>query len=896
MQPLSHVKRAASPGSSAQGAAEEQIRVSTWTVAIKNFLVQGLVTAGIRGSKQVARYLGKRFSSDGPVERSSIFHKKVKTLPVSTAVGVNGKEKSPPGISDKARKQLEYFLRMHNNTARVEAKFQLNHLNDATTILDHIPRDLLNEVLTVAFVKEHGLSISDIPKESLTRNLMLECFKEKLPGWITRIEKKFEDGDRNDLLIALPASIQGLRTSYNTRSKMRPVSSHTRSNKLVRKPWASIKTEYYCRKHLEEFPSEIQCCPEQLLREHPEWVDRALKHKNNLIGKLPVDMLTPDLVRKSLSRYIKQKDGFDNFTKIPESIWRKHPDIRLLAARCGGLTFIPTKFLTVGICRIGIEAVPSCFKYVPEWIRPHLPDDLLLAVAPEYLDPVIRQQMLANGDTTLPVNTQYRSKPSMDRDVLLTPMRPMSCAHPFHAGSFLNKVVMADCSNFKMRNDNLGQVLKNEIEGHHWKSRMAYNKTLRSYEEAQKDDDTIPFYNGEITSEWARYGGRALMKDNGGRYSRLKFLRAGEDFKDFVREEAVQRFAINNHKELGLKSEIPEPVGLRFVPVGKVEQEIIKDLRSKPEIVKVNGQDCYLVYEFTTCDHTYSTLAHQKDAQGGCVAAEQGLLKACHDLGVWSSLGALHTSTIRAYHNFAQERREIFLLPVLNNGDLAYGAFPGTLRDWAGRALVESDWGYTGLRDLGDLEFYPDLKEIFQNNDIPPEVKKNRDLPHLQRAAFLNTLCENMVAPILHYAKLHRDDQDYSYREESEGMKKLALFIEKSLNTYLSGMMGKETTAQAFFESPEIYQEWLLKMAQETAMWTARQNMESDCYARSLEKKGCYPETVYPDDRVLKHQYPEDCTTDGQDNLGQNNSQFGLTLFIRGVYQILAGLAVELSG
>ena len=159
----------------------------------------------------------------------------------------------------------------------------------------------------------------------------------------------------------------------------------------------------------------------------------------------------------------------------------------------------------------------------------------------------------------------------------------------------------------------------------------------------------------------------------------------------------------------------------------------------------------------------------------------------------------------------------------------------------------------------------------------------------------MSAAVENMMAPILHYARMHRDDPDYHYRN-SEGREKLGAFIDEVIGAYSSGLLGRSVNAGECFESSRVHQLWKHNTTAETALWTARQHLNADCFARNLEQTGNYCKEIYPDLQYLPERYPEDFTSyGGQDNLGPNHGHFALTLLLRGLYQVAAFLASTLG-
>ncbi len=647
------------------------------------------------------------------------------------------------------------------------------------------------------------------------------------------------------------------------------------SSSLLKQLPDSAKTEDFCRRYLDKWPGSISGCPPSLMRAHPEWVERAIRAGDS-DRAFPESFRTVDLYRRILR--ISPLN-----CSVPEKKIQDHPDLLFLAASSGlySLKKIPAPLRTMDVCCLALEAAApnlKTIKHVPEPLRHQLPYDLLLAIAPQYLPQDIRQAMVARGDTCMPLSCRQRGKPIMHRYILLEPLEPRPFDElKFSSSIFLQKALLSSAP-FTLRNLAMGHALQKSIEQHCCQQKQRLHQAQ------------LPVWTEPLSGNCTVYGGRALMMNTRTKISRMKFLRCGEPLKDFFREEAVHRF-VWNHRWLGgsLKSEVPRPVGLKLVPVELMPEDIFADFRSRLETVVVDSRSFYLTYQFTTRNQDYSTLAHQKDPDGNSTRAEQGLINASYDLGVWSSLGAVHTSTIRAYHSFQDNRRELFLCFMFNHAR----AFPGALTAWDSKATDESDWGYSGLRDIGDMEFYPGITSYFDAADTTAFMPPGFD----QRVAFMNAFCENMVAAVLHYARMHRDDSDYHYKD-AKGRAKLGAFIDQAIGAFLSGLIGRSVKTAEYFESPEIFQQWLEKTTAETTLWTARQDLNSDCFARSINENRCYPAEVYPDQKInyRRYQYPEDFTSNGQDNLGNNHGQFGLTLLIRGLYQVAAVLAVELGG
>ena len=635
-----------------------------------------------------------------------------------------------------------------------------------------------------------------------------------------------------------------------------------------------LKTEDFCRSYLSNWPEHIQGCPLALLRKHPEWLKQSLKYGGYNLKVLPESERSFDLCQRAL----KSPDCC--IKAVPEKMFEKYPELLLIAAGYPrGLSKIPPRLRTLDVCLEALTALDpthttETMAEIPEAVRKKLPYDLLLAVAPGYLPMGIREAMVTNGDTTLP--TQYRQKkPIPNQRHLMEPLQQEPFGELTFSSSVFLKRILLSTGPFNLSNLSLGIALEQTITQH------------CQQQQRMLSAGRLPLLRS-VSKKSTIYGGRTLMFRTGDVFTRMKFLRKGESMDDFFREEAVHRFARGEHNLTTiLKSEVPKPVGIRLLPIDQLPDNILSGFHSDLKKITLSGQRCYLVYEFTTRNEDYSTLAHRKDSNGDSTRAEQGLLNACHDLGVWSSLGVVHTSTINAYHNFKDNRRELFLCHMFHQ----LRSLPGALTGWDTRATDESDWAYSGLKDLGDMEFYPRITSYFHTEDAVALLPDGFG----QRVAFMSAFVENMIAPVLHYARMHRDDADYHYKN-SEGRAKLGAFIISAIGTYLSGLKGRSVKAEAYFESSEIFATWVNDTTAEIALWTARQNLKKDCFARNLKLTGCYSAQVYPDQIETDYRYPENFTSNNQDNLGCNHGQFGLTLLVRGLYQVAAVLAVELGG
>ena len=720
--------------------------------------------------------------------------------------------------------------------------------------LELIPKDRITPEILTAKAVHKPVTLADIPEHLITCDHCIQVLKNsELHGQVCDI----------------PASIFQ-RYPRLAESILQQLSPENDPEMLPKLP-DELKTEDFCRRYLSKWPGLITGCPLPLLRKYPEWVERSLKYAGSNLLTLPESERTFDLCRQALivqNRCMKA---------VPFTMFEKHQSLLLLAASYSDdLSELPPHLITADICIESLSVrhrshANHTLSLVSDAVRKAIPYDLLLTVAPSFLPLDMRKEMVATGDTTLP--PQYRQKkPVMDQRYLMTPHNPGSQFRTT-SGQFLKKILLSTAP-FSLRNQTLGFTLWKAIQFHaRWRGDQLRTRQLPLAQ---------PICAGSTV-----YGGRTLMVRGKDTVTRMKFLRKNESTDVFFQEEAVHLFTHNRQdlKSL-LKSEVPKPVGLKLVPAEHLPDNILSSFRSELDTFLYYGKKHYLVYEFTTRNEEYSTLAHQKDSDGDSTRAEQGLLKACHDLGVWSSLGAVHTSTIQAYHNFMRNRRELILIFMFTSNN----PFPGAMTGWDSKATDESDWAYSGLKDIGDMEFYPKITAYSDATDADCAITAGVG----QRASFMSAAVENMMAPILHYARMHRDDPDYHYRN-SEGREKLGAFIDEVIGAYSSGLLGRSVNAGECFESSRVHQLWKHNTTAETALWTARQHLNADCFARNLEQTGNYCKEIYPDLQYLPERYPEDFTSyGGQDNLGPNHGHFALTLLLRGLYQVAAFLASTL--
>ena len=624
----------------------------------------------------------------------------------------------------------------------------------------------------------------------------------------------------------------------------------------------SLKTEANCLEFLKNTGS-IKGIPASFLKKNPDWLLSAVEQSAFALEVIPKELITPELCKRSVSCY------GESLRDVPLEIIQQNPDLIQTAARQGYISVFVEKFYDIPTYGLAVTVNPKAIRSVPEKLKAQLPARVLLNAAPQYLT---RQQidlMISTGETSSlllpPVN--FRKQTSSQ---LLKPLPPLEIGH-LDASVILKDTLMT-CGPFQLRDAVLGKKLGTFCQEHIARQKQALELAHLSCLDSVGDD-------------WIAYGGRTLLQETQGKCRRLKFLRKGEPLDVFFQEQATHLFASQHENQIRLRSEIPEAVGIKLLPVDRLSAKLQARMTSVPEIVEIDEQRYFVVYEFKTDNLDYSTLAHSKADDGSSHMAEAGMIKTSYDLGRWSSLGAVHTSTYKALHGLQLERQELFTVYLFNNQH----AVPGSLHGALGSAIAESDWSYSGLKDLGDFERYPEINSYFDTRDAETMLPG-----YDQRCAFINGFCENMMAAVLHYARLHRDENDYHYKNE-RAVKKLEGFMEECLEAYLEGLLGQKIQLHSLFDSKADYRIWQTGMAKETLLWTAIQGQEKDCFARELNQNKRLPEDVYPGTQNCFYNHPEDFMFDGEEKLGINNEPFPMTMLIRGLYHIAGELAQKLT-
>ncbi|USE38438.1 DUF4116 domain-containing protein [Endozoicomonas sp. SCSIO W0465] len=359
-------------------------------------------------------------------------------------------------------------------------------------------------------------------------------------------------------------------------------------------------------------------------------------------------------------------------------------------------------------------------------------------------------------------------------------------------------------------------------------------------------------------------GGRTIQcLKTDGQATYFKFQRAGEPLETLAREGLLYQ-VIANTPGLAFKSELPQYQAFMQLPLSDELMFLIGNFDDPVEIITRDGQKYINIFSYTAPD-AYHRYAHSPEAEGDCPRErpEQGILMACHDAGYMISMGLVPTSMLQCLHDTESGRGWVALHAAMNRAcDRAHDSvYSGTLGAWNTLATDKIDFGYCGMRDLGDYETFGDIQSCLRQKDTsdhcyPPKVS--------QRIALANSICEIILSAVLVRSRLRQGESGYHYKNP-QALKETASFVESACNQFLSGLMPMPDTRnqlQSLLGREEHeYQAWLNRVAQEVLYWTALQPGEpgfdqlakgeydpTDCYLNHIGNDKHLCETLYPVD------------------------------------------------
>ena len=286
-----------------------------------------------------------------------------------------------------------------------------------------------------------------------------------------------------------------------------------------------------------------------------------------------------------------------------------------------------------------------------------------------------------------------------------------------------------------------------------------------------------------------------------------KIQRVGETLNDLAREAFMNQFCHQHPvmKQL-LKSRLPVCQGIKKIIVDDDLKSRLQQLSDTPEIIEHDKKEyihvyCYLA-EDQYCQYAHR-LQYKEDRSPDFLTSERALFKASHDLAVFFDAGFVLTSILPAFHDLLSSRKWLALHSALGyESGLFRNPYPGTFGAWDTVATEHCDLGLCGIRDVGDFEFYGDIKIPLQSNDTVP-FTHNRVTT--QRLLFTNTLIEGLLAVILVRSRLRQQVPEYHYRNP-DAISDTKKFIQGVLCHFIQGLTDLKEVKQHQLEKNVIGQ------------------------------------------------------------------------------------------
>ncbi len=192
------------------------------------------------------------------------------------------------------------------------------------------------------------------------------------------------------------------------------------------------------------------------------------------------------------------------------------------------------------------------------------------------------------------------------------------------------------------------------------------------------------------------------------------------------------------------------------------------------------------------------------------------------------SAGVVLTDVLPAFHCGLGKSRWIALRCLLGCRPCEEILYPGNFSGWRQSVTDRPDIGYDGLRNVSDYELFGNITGYFEssfflNYGIYPE-------PVIQRLAFSNAICEQLIAVILLRSRLRSQQAGTYHYKNTAAVERTKEFIAQSYEAFLKGYFTPETAPSlqsVLGLSETVYQRWLTSAAKEILYWTAIQPLLS---------------------------------------------------------------------
>ncbi len=263
------------------------------------------------------------------------------------------------------------------------------------------------------------------------------------------------------------------------------------------------------------------------------------------------------------------------------------------------------------------------------------------------------------------------------------------------------------------------------------------------------------------------------------------------------------------------------------------------------------------------------------------------------------SAGVVLTDVLPAFHCGLGEKRWVALHTFLGYRPCGGIFYPVSISGWRQSVTDRPDIGYDGLRNLGDYELFGNITGYFEssfflNYSIYPEQV-------IQRLAFSNAICEQLIAVILLRSRLRSQQAGTYHYKNTAAVERTKGFIAQSCEAFLQGYFTPETAPSlqsVLGLSETVYQRWLTSAAKEILYWTAIQpllsgdeltadNAQTETYSHDILRKGRLCPELYPDAPAAGHIVREDFFSSNNELvLGISYRTFAINFFLRGVMRL----------
>lgn len=792
--------------------------------------------------------------------------------------------------------------------------FQLNR-----NVFKFIPERFKTHTMCTEAVKSNFRLLGHVPGTGVTEALVellpdTPPFIPFHPTFLTEIKHNVSEQLRKKLARCM--TIRSINPLITEAPDKRDYQCYLQACRTCWRALASVpdelKTEEMCLAAIEDNYHALSYIREE--NRTPELCDAAFKKSVNSLEFIPQFLIT-EHHRNTLIKACDRNDCdlLPLFNFIPEKL--RTPNYYqnfanfCLKYRCyfDYLTEFPKSFL-----HIALPLLLNGLKSAPPLLNEHLAPLLLAAYnappseAKRELIDLIKDNMVNRArdvDVTQIDFYSWIKTPGLEKDFKLSLLHLVN--HPAQP-VLLRQETASDLIN-------LGNPLTFTITNSTLKElrSVCCQSTLAKMPEQDKGDQLERFINRELanqhfidtsipklTTQNTICQGRTLIFSDGQRVLYFKLQRLSEDESELIKEYLIHSYLNDEDKiaELGPKSEIPRPVHLCKLPW----QAIPVNLQHSLEEVRLyNGTHFYtLAYCYETSSFNYANYAWQPtpdSPDAPCAKAEMGILLAIHDLGRWCAMGFLHTSTLPAFHDRSTDRRWLALNALFQGST---EAMCGRL-DFLNDANTErSDYRHSGLADLVDYERFGLLDSYFSHDS----TLRLLHFPRIgQNICLANFIVEVLIANVLIYGRLHRDQPDYHIDTE-EANARLGEFISQLMQQFLLGLLGIERPRleEWLCTTAPDFQAWQRRSVQEILYWTTTSTNTRN-FATDYQRDHHFDLDLYPYgpgyiDGVRDKQYPgEFSNSAAQPTLGVENGTFPFMSLVQGLTKFASVIIRTLS-